>query len=86
MRVVTFQKLAFEQFTGWSKQNPRLFERLVRIIAETAREPFVGGGEPEPLKGNLKGHWSRRIDSEHRLVYCVTEAALIIVSCRDHYH
>jgi len=85
VRAVAFQKLAFEQFTGWAKQNPKLFERLVRLISETARDPFIGIGKPEPLKGDLKGHWSRRIDGEHRLVYLVNDTSLTIVSCRDHY-
>jgi toxin YoeB len=85
VRTVSFQKLAFEQFTDWAKQNPKLFGRLVRLVSETARDPFVGIGKPEPLKGNLKGHWSRRIDEEHRLIYCVTDTTLTIVSCRDHY-
>lgn len=85
MRTVAFHKEAFEQFTGWAKANPKLFERLVRLIAEASRDPFVGIGKPEPLKGDLKGCWSRRIDDEHRLVYRVSDAVITIVSCRDHY-
>ncbi|MBI3881053.1 MAG: Txe/YoeB family addiction module toxin [Verrucomicrobia bacterium] len=85
MRTVAFHKVAFEQFTEWARQNPRLFERLVRLISESAREPFGGIGKPEPLKGDLKGCWSKRIDDEHRLVYRVSDTAITIVSCRDHY-
>ena len=85
MRAVVFHKAAFEQFTAWAKANPKLFERLVRLISESARDPFVGIGKPEPLKGDLKGCWSRRIDDEHRLVYRVSDAAIAVVSCRDHY-
>ncbi|MDQ3491396.1 MAG: Txe/YoeB family addiction module toxin, partial [Acidobacteriota bacterium] len=59
--------------------------RLHRLIIETARNPFSGIGKPEPLKGELRGYWSRRINDEHRLVYKVTEEQIIIVGCRLHY-
>lgn len=85
MRTVVFHKDGFDQFTDWAKRNPKLFERLVRLINETARDPFTGIAKPEPLKGNLSGHWSRRLNDEHRLVYRVTDASIIIASCRDHY-
>ena len=65
--------------------DTKLYERLVRLITETAREPFTGLGKPEPLRHQLKGCWSRRIDQEHRLVYRVTEDVITILSCRDHY-
>ncbi len=85
MRTVVFHKDGFDQFTGWAKLNPKLFERLVRLINESARDPFTGIAKPEPLKGDLKGCWSRRIDDEHRLVYRVTDASIVVISCRDHY-
>lgn len=55
------------------------------MISDLRREPFVGIGKPEPLKNQLKGFWSRRIDEEHRLVYSVSDTTILIVSCRDHY-
>lgn len=85
MRAVAFHAEAFEQFTAWAKCDLKLYERLVRLITETAREPFTGLGKPEPLRHQLKGCWSRRINDEHRLVYRVTEDTLMILSCRDHY-
>lgn len=85
MRTVAFHTEAFAQFTAWARSDPKLHERLVRLITETAREPFTGLGKPEPLRHQLKGCWSRRINDEHRLVYRVTEDALTILSCRDHY-
>lgn len=57
----------------------------MRLIREIQRTPFEGTGKPEPLRGNLSGYWSRRITQEHRLVYRVTDEAVIIVSCRGHY-
>ena len=85
MRRVVFHAKAFEQFTAWAKQDPVLFERITRLINETTRDPFRGLGKPEPLRHQLKGFWSRRINDEHRLVYQVMDDALIIASCRFHY-
>ncbi len=85
MRSVNFHQHAWDQFVAWQTQNPKLAARLSRMISEIRREPFTGLGKPEPLKHNLKGCWSRRINEEHRLVYSVTEAAITVVSCNDHY-
>ena len=85
MRSVNFHQHAWDQFVAWQTQNPKLAARLSRMISEIRREPFTGIGKPEPLKQNLKGCWSRRINEEHRLVYSVTDAAITVVSCHDHY-
>ena len=85
MRDVAFQKEAFAEFTAWASEDPKVFERLTRLIRESAREPFSGIGKPEPLRHNLKGCWSRRLTDEHRLVYRVSDAALTVLSCRFHY-
>lgn len=85
MRTITFHAQAWEDFRAWAEQDPKLFARLVRLISETAKEPFGGIGKPEPLKHQLKGYWSRRITDEHRLVYKVTEEAIIIAGCKYHY-
>lgn len=85
MRIVAFHQSAFDEYSDWATQDRKLFERLRRIIGETAKTPFEGIGNPEPLKHELKGYWSRRINDEHRLVYKVTDEQIIIVSCRYHY-
>ncbi len=85
MRIVSFHRDAFEQYTAWATSDKKLFKRLHRLITETAKSPFDGIGKPEPLKADLKGFWSRRINDEHRLVYKVTEDQLIIISCKYHY-
>jgi toxin YoeB len=85
MRIVAFHQSAFEQFNDWAKTDKKVFERLHRLIIEAAKTPFEGIGKPEPLKGDLKGYWSRRITDEHRLVYKVTDQQLIIISCKYHY-
>ncbi|MGB6943904.1 MAG: Txe/YoeB family addiction module toxin [Bryobacteraceae bacterium] len=59
--------------------------RIVRLIREIQRDPFTGVGKPEPLKHELKGCWSRRIDDEHRLVYQVHQDRIRILACRYHY-
>jgi toxin YoeB len=55
------------------------------VLREILREPFIGIGKPEPLRENLTGYWSRRIDDTHRLVYAIEEQAIIVVACRYHY-
>lgn len=85
MRRIAFHKDAWEDFAHWATENPKLLQRLLRLIAETAKEPFSGIGKPEPLKHELKGFWSRRITDEHRLVYKVTDEEIFIASCKYHY-
>ena len=85
MRTVSFHATAFQDYTAWSQRDPKMFERITRLITETLRDPFAGIGKPEPLKHELRGCWSRRINDEHRLVCKVTEEALIILSCQYHY-
>jgi len=85
MRVIAFHQSAFEQYNEWALRDKKTFERLRRLITETARTPFAGIGKPEPLKRELKGYWSRRITDEDRLVYKATDDQLIIVSCKYRY-
>ncbi len=85
MRKVAFHEEAFNDYSDWAKDNPKLFERIRLLIKESCRSPFEGTGKPEPLKHEGKGFWSRRINDEHRLVYKVTEETLIIISCKYHY-
>jgi toxin YoeB len=68
VRIVAFHADAFSEFNEWARTDAKLHQRLVRLITETAREPFSGLGKPEPLRHQLKGCWSRRIDEEHRRV------------------
>lgn len=85
MRSIEFYNEAFKEFTEWASVDKTIFKRLVRLIEETKRDPFGGIGKPEPLKGNLTGKWSKRINDEHRLIYEVKENAILIFSCKDHY-
>jgi len=85
MRIIAFHQKAFDQYSDWASHDKETFERLKRLITDTARNPFDGVGKPEPLKRELKGYWSRRITDEHRLVYKVTDEQIIIASCKYHY-
>lgn len=80
-----FEPQAFEDLQYWVQYQAKLAKRLLRIIDETQRNPFGGIGKPEPLKSDLSGCWSKRINDEHRLIYRVTADALIIMQCRFHY-
>lgn len=81
---VLFHDHAWEDYLQWQLTDKAMLRRLNALIKEIQREPFVGIGKPEPLKGNLSGYWSRRIDSEHRIVYKIEAGALVIAQCRGH--
>ncbi len=85
MKKIAFEKGAFEDFTAWATTDKRIYQRIVALILDILREPFSGLGKPEPLRHQLQGHWSRRIDSEHRLVYSVDKDVVTIVACKYHY-
>ncbi len=85
MKRIAFLPTAFDDFSRWATDNKRVHARIVKLIKDIERDPFVGLGKPEPLKHDLAGLWSRRITDEHRLVYKITEAEIVIVSCRFHY-
>ena len=82
---LTFQTYGWEDYLHWQAHDRKMLRKLNRLIMECQRTPFSGTGKPEPLKGDFAGWWSRRIDQEHRLVYRVTDDALLIAKCRYHY-
>jgi toxin YoeB len=85
MRSVKFEPKAFSQVDEWLTEDRKMFQRILRILKECQRTPFEGIGKPEPLKGNLKGLWSRRVTDEHRLIYEVTDDLIIVFSMKGHY-
>jgi toxin YoeB len=85
MKRIIFESNAFNDFTDWSTRDKKLYARIVQLIRDIQRSPFTGLGKPEPLRHELQGYWSRRIDDEHRLVYKVTDEAIIIIACKYHY-
>ncbi|UQG55923.1 MULTISPECIES: Txe/YoeB family addiction module toxin [unclassified Marinobacter] len=80
-----FSENAWEDYLYWQKTDKKALNRINKLIKETKREPFEGVGKPEPLKHNLAGYWSRRINEEHRIVYKVTDDALLMAQLRYHY-
>lgn len=74
-----------EDLQWWSKQNPRVCDRALRLIELVLREPFSGPGKPEPLKGMGPNTWSRRLTEEHRLVYIVFDDRVNFLMARYHY-
>lgn len=85
MRSLEFDPAAFEDLAGWIETDRKKALRIVRLLRETQRDPFRGTGKPEPLKRELSGCWSHRIDDEHRLVYEVQEQKTRVLACRFHY-
>jgi toxin YoeB len=82
---VTFTPTALDDLRYWLKTDKRQAERVLTLLEEVRRTPFEGTGKPEPLRFQLAGCWSRRIDREHRLVYQVEEAEIVVIACRYHY-
>jgi toxin YoeB len=85
LRKIVFHPRGWDDFTYWAAADKKMLRRLVRLVEEARRTPFDGLGKPEPLRRNLSGFWSRRIDDEHRLVFCGTDEELIIIQARYHY-
>ncbi len=84
MRLI-FSENAWEDCLYWQRTDKKTLSRINKLIKEIKRAPFEGIGKPEPLKHGLAGYWSRRINEEHRMVYKVTDDALLIAQLRYHY-
>lgn len=82
---IGFTENGWEDYQHWRNSDPKLFEKLNDLLDACMTDPFKGIGKPEPLKGNLTGLWSRRIDREHRLVYAMEAGTLYVIQCRYHY-
>ncbi len=84
-RMLAWTQSAWKDYIYWQGQDKKKIKRINILINDTLRSPFEGIGKPEPLKENLSGFWSRRIDETNRLVYAVDEKYVSIISCRYHY-
>ncbi|MEQ9302068.1 MAG: Txe/YoeB family addiction module toxin [Cyclobacteriaceae bacterium] len=87
---ILFSRTAWEQYLDWQKEDEQITLRIHELLKAIIREPFKGIGKPEPLRQSLKGYWSRRINSEHRLVYKIVGKAgegqrVEVLTCRFHY-
>ena len=84
MKIV-FSEQTWEDYKFWVVNDRKTLKRINQLIRDTARDPFSGVGKPEPLRHLLKGYWSRRINEEHRIVYCVKDDQLMLAQLRYHY-
>ena len=84
-KKLTWTDKAWADYLYWQTQDRKTLKRINKLIEDTKRQPFEGIGKPEPLRENLSGFWSRRIDNTNRLVYAVDDELLIIISGRYHY-
>ena len=84
-RLLAWTDDAWDDYVYWQTQDKKTLKRINKLIIDVKRSPFEGIGKPEPLKENLSGFWSRRIDDTNRLVYAVDDQAITVISCRYHY-
>lgn len=84
MKIV-FAEEAWEDYLYWQEKDKKILKRINELMKAISRDPFKGIGEPEPLRHNWSGFWSRRINREQRLVYSIENGALLIAQCRYHY-
>lgn len=85
MSNLTFLPQAWEDYVYWQTQDKKTLKRINLLIQDIMRSPFDGLGKPEPLRENLSGWWSRRIDDTNRIVYKVESDAIVIAQCKTHY-
>jgi toxin YoeB len=85
MKRIIFSKNAWEEYISWQNEDRIILRKINSLIKDIQSSPLGGIGKPEPLKYDLAGLWSRRIDREHRLVYRVEMNDILIYSCRYHY-
>jgi toxin YoeB len=84
-RLLAWTNDAWADYVYWQGQDKKTLKRVNQLITDTKRSPFEGIGKPEPLKENLSGFWSRRVDESNRLVYVVSDSRITVISCRYHY-
>ena len=85
IEILAWTKEAWRDYTYWQGQDKKTLKRINKLNSDIQRTPCEGIGKPEPLKENLAGFWSRRIDEGNRLVYVIDDNQLTIISCRYHY-
>lgn len=85
MNNIMFSDRAWEEYCYWQTQDKKTLKKINQLLLDIKRNGFTGIGKPEPLKDNLSGFWSRRIDDANRLVYKITNNYIEIVQCKGHY-
>lgn len=82
---ILFHDKAFLEYLSWQNTDKKTLKRINELIRDIMRNPYEGIGKPEPLRYQLSGYWSRRINKEDRLIYKIEGDLLIIISCSEHY-
>lgn len=85
MNKIAFTDRAWEEYCYWQKQDKKTLKRINLLLEDIKRNNFVGIGKPEPLKNDLSGFWSRRIDNANRIVYRISNEQIEIIQCKGHY-
>ena len=83
--IINITRKAYKDLLYWKDTNPKIYTRIKALIEDIERQPSIGIGKPEQLKGNLTGYLSRRINRMHRLVYKINTNEIVIISCKYHY-
>ncbi len=82
---LTWTQAAWRDYLYWQTQDKKTLKRVTILLQDAVRTPFTALGKPEPLRENLAGFWSRRINESNRLVYTVDGNDLVVIACRYHY-
>ncbi len=85
MKNISFTPTSFAEYNDWVQEDLAIAAKILELIRSISNDSFKGIGKPEPLKGNYKGLWSRRITLEHRLIYKVQGDTIFILKCKGHY-
>ena len=83
--VKAWSDAAWQEFEYWTKQDRKTLKKILELLRDIDRNGYKGMGKPEPLKGDLSGYWSRRIDNTNRLVYRIENDIMKIVQCGSYY-
>lgn len=85
MNNIMFTERAWEEYCYWQLQDKKTLKKINQLLTDIKRNEYVGIGKPEPLKNELSGYWSRRIDDSNRLVYKIANNQIEVIQCKGHY-
>jgi len=80
-----FSDAAWADYLYWQETDKKMVKRINQILKDIDRNKYKGIGKPEPLRGNMSGYWSRRIDDTHRVIYRIEKDVIEIYACKGHY-
>lgn len=85
MLRLTWTENALDDLDWWQKHDPKILRKIIQLCIDICKNPTQGKGKPEPLRFDLQGYWSRRINKEHRIIYTFDSKQVTIIQCRFHY-